>query len=95
MIRAFRKYHRIIAIAACIPLILTVITGIGITIFDQWLEQEEISEFLLELHTLEILHLQGIYPILNGFGLVGLLVTGLSMTGLFKKRPQPKNAGDS
>lgn len=95
MIRAFRKYHRMIAIAACIPLILTVITGIGITIFDEWLEQEQISEFFLELHTLEIFHLEKIYPVLNGLGLVGLLVTGLSMTGLFRKRPQPKSSGDS
>ena len=86
MMRAFRKYHRQIAIAVCLPLILTVITGVGYTIFDEWFEQEEIAGFLLRLHTLDILGLEKIYPLLNGLGLIGLLVTGLSMTGLFKKR---------
>jgi uncharacterized iron-regulated membrane protein len=92
--RVFRKYHRYIAIAVFAPLILTVITGMGYTIFDEWLGQEEIGEFLLKLHTLDILGLESIYPILNGLGLVGLLVTGLSMTGLFKKRSQPNITND-
>lgn len=87
MIRVFRKYHRSIAIAASLPLILTVITGVGYTIFDEWFEQEQIAEFLLGIHTMKLLGLEGIYPILNGLGLIGLLFTGLSMTGLFKKRP--------
>lgn len=88
MIRAFRKYHRSLAIAVCIPLILTVITGVGYSILDEWFEQEEAAEFLLRLHTLDILGLEKIYPLLNGLGLAGLLVTGLSMTGLFRKRSQ-------
>ncbi|HBB31719.1 MAG TPA: peptidase [Cyanobacteria bacterium UBA8803] len=92
MIRTFRKYHRAIAIATCLPLFLTVITGIGYTIFDEWFEQKNIGRFLIRLHTLEIFHLGRIYPLLNGLALVGLLVTGLSMTGLFKKRPDPKKA---
>jgi uncharacterized iron-regulated membrane protein len=90
MIRAFRKYHRQLAIAVSLPLILTVITGMGYSIFDEWFGQEKIAEFLLEIHTFEILGLEKIYPVLNGLGLVGLLVTGLSMSGLFKKRSQPK-----
>ncbi len=45
---------------------------------------------LIKLHTGEILHLQGIYPILNGIGLIGLLVTGLSMSNLFKSKVPPK-----
>ncbi|AFY75917.1 MAG: peptidase [Hydrococcus sp. C42_A2020_068] len=94
MIRSFRKYHRYIAIAVFAPLILTVITGMGYIIFDEWLGQEEIGGFLLRLHTLDILGLESIYPILNGLGLAGLIVTGLSMTGLFKKRSQPKSTGD-
>lgn len=91
MFKAFRKYHRLIAIAVSIPLILTVITGVGYTIFEEWFGQEEFADFLLELHTFEILGLEKIYPLLNALGLVGLLVTGLSMTGLFKKRSQPKH----
>ncbi|MDP5017784.1 MAG: peptidase, partial [Dolichospermum sp.] len=51
------------------------------------------SRLMLEIHTGEIFHLQAIYPILNGFGLIGLLVTGMSMSGLFnqKKRPNVNN----
>lgn len=94
MIRAFRKYHRQIAIILSLPLILTVITGVGYTLVADWFGQEESGEFLLELHTLELFHLEKIYPLLNGLGLIGLLVTGLSMTGLFKTRKPPKNIQD-
>ncbi|MEA5533527.1 peptidase [Crocosphaera sp. XPORK-15E] len=86
MIRLFRKYHRFLAIAVCLPLILTVISGVGYTIFDEWFEQDEIAHFLIKIHTMKLLGLEGIYPLLNGLGLIGLLVTGLSMTSLFKKR---------
>jgi hypothetical protein len=41
---------------------------------------------------MEIIHLEKIYPILNGLGLIGLLITGLSMTGLFRERPQTNKA---
>lgn len=94
MARTFRKYHRLIAIAVCLPLFLTVLSGIGISIFDEWFHQDKISNFLLRVHTLDIFGLEGIYPVLNGLGLLGLLITGLTMTNLFKKRSQPKNIGD-
>ena len=86
MIRFFRKYHRFLAIALSLPLILTVLTGMGYTIFDEWFHMGKFGHFLMEIHTMEILGLDEIYPVLNGLGLVGLLVTGLSMTGLFRKR---------
>ncbi|MBD2168329.1 peptidase [Calothrix membranacea FACHB-236] len=91
MNRMFRKYHRQIAIALCIPLFLTVLTGMGYTIADEWFHQGELGEFLLRIHTFEILRLGKIYPILNGLGLLGLLITGISMTGLFRKRPEQNN----
>jgi hypothetical protein len=86
MNRMFRRYHRQIAIILCLPLFLTVLTGMGYTIAHEWLHQDELGEFFLGLHTLEIIHLEGIYPILNGLGLVGLLITGVTMTGLFRQR---------
>lgn len=86
MNRVFRKYHRQLAIILCLPLFLTVITGVGYTIFDKLLEQEQLGEFFLKLHTFEFLGLEKIYPLLNGLGLIGLLVTGLTMTGLFKNK---------
>ncbi|MBD2298074.1 peptidase [Nostoc sp. FACHB-190] len=86
MNRMFRRYHRQIAIILCLPLFLTVLTGMGYTIAHELLHQDEIGQFLLGLHTLEIIHLEKIYPLLNGLGLVGLLITGVTMTGLFRKR---------
>ncbi|QXE22197.1 PepSY-associated TM helix protein [Richelia sinica FACHB-800] len=49
------------------------------------------ASLLLSIHTGEIFHLEGIYPILNGIGLIGLLVTGLSMSGLFAKKNRPNS----
>ncbi|MBU7584748.1 MAG: peptidase [Nostoc sp. TH1S01] len=86
MNRMFRRYHRQLAIILCLPLFLTVLTGMGYTVAHEWLHQDELGEFLLGLHTLEIIHLEEIYPILNGLGLVGLLITGVTMTGLFRQR---------
>ena len=59
----------------------------GYTILVAWFELEDTAELLLGLHTLEIIHLDKFYPVLNGLGLIGLLVTGMTMTNMFKKRP--------
>jgi multidrug transporter EmrE-like cation transporter len=94
MKRAFRKYHRTIGIIICLPLILTVLTGMLTTIVKEWpINTGLSSNLLLKIHTGEILHLEVIYPILNGLGLIGLLVTGMSMSGLFehKKRRNINN----
>jgi hypothetical protein len=88
MVRTFRKYHRTLAIIMTLPLGLTILTGFGYTFFDEWLHMDSLGHFLMELHTGEILGLDEIYPILNGLGALGLLVTGVSMTRLIKaKRP--------
>jgi hypothetical protein len=92
MIKNFRKYHRSIAIAACTPLVLTVVTGDLITFTGERLGQGEVAETIRKVHALEIIHLEKIFPLLNAIGLVGLLVTGLSMSGLFRKRPRPKGS---
>jgi hypothetical protein len=89
MKRAFRKYHRTIAIVLCLPLLLTVLTGVAVTLVGEWSLSLGLSRsFLLKLHTGELFHLESIYPLLNGLGLLGLLVTGISMTSLFKQRNQ-------
>jgi hypothetical protein len=74
------------AIAICLPLFLTVLSGVGYTIFDEWLGQEELRGLMMRLHTLDFLGLEKIYPLLNGLGIIGLLVTGLSMTRLFQSK---------
>ncbi|TAE56836.1 MAG: peptidase [Nostocales cyanobacterium] len=94
MKKSFRKYHRIIGIIVCLPLLLTVVTGMLATVVQEWpISIGLSSRLMLKIHTGEIFHLQAIYPILNGVGLIGLLVTGMSMSGLFnqKKKPNPKN----
>jgi len=90
MKKAFRKYHRILAIIIALPLTLTVLIGMLTTVVKEWPINTEISaRLLLKVHTGEIFNLQAIYPILNGLGIIGLLVTGLSMSGLFGRRKQP------
>lgn len=94
MNRTFRKYHRQIAIIISLPLFVTVITGMAVTVVREWsfINTGIPSRFLLQIHTGEIFHLAAIYPILNGLGLIGLLVTGLSMSGLFRNnKGQGKN----
>jgi hypothetical protein len=85
--RSFRKYHRILAPIIFLPLILTTITGMAATMTAEWQLNLGISRhLLLDIHTGEIFHLQSVYPILNGLGVIGLLVTGISMTGIFKNK---------
>ncbi|WP_104906772.1 peptidase [Nostoc sp. 'Lobaria pulmonaria (5183) cyanobiont'] len=87
MKRSFRKYHRTIGIIICLPLILTVLTGMLTTIVKEWPISTGISSsLLLRIHTGEIFHLEAVYPIFNGLGLIGLLVTGISMSGLFNQK---------
>jgi hypothetical protein len=87
--RAFRKYHRILASIIFLPLILTTLTGMATTITAEWKWNLGISRsFLLELHTGEFFHLQAVYPMLNGIGTIGLLITGITMTGIFDRKPK-------
>ena len=86
MKRAFRKYHRWISLIVALPVLLTTITGILVTIAKEWsLSIELPTRLLLKVHTGEIFHLQAIYPILNGVGLIGLVITGLSMSRVFRE----------
>ena len=45
---------------------------------------------LTSIHTFKIFKLDAILPALNGLALIGLVATGLSMTGLFAHRRQPR-----
>ena len=89
MKRLFRKYHRAIALITAIPIFLTVVTGMAVTFIREWgINLGLTPSLLLKLHTGEVFHLEAIYPILNGVGLIGLLVTGLSMSGMFDRKPR-------
>ncbi|BAY63755.1 hypothetical protein NIES22_38440 [Calothrix brevissima NIES-22] len=93
MNRFFRRYHRWLAIVCALPLMLTVITGMTFPIAKA-LHQRELAGFLIHLHTLETFGLDGIFPIVNGLGLLGLLVSGIYMTSLFRDRRLPGNRLD-
>jgi hypothetical protein len=86
----FRKYHRQIATLFCLPIFLTALTGISITIAEKWVHQPELVAVLTSIHTFKIFKLDAILPALNGLALIGLVATGLSMTGLFAHRRQPR-----
>jgi hypothetical protein len=62
----------------------------GYTIADEWLHQEALGKVFMSIHTFKILNLEAIFPLLNGISLIGLLITGLSLSGLFRKRSEPK-----
>ncbi len=85
MNRLFRKYHRWLAIVCALPLLLTVITGMTFPIAKAS-HQRQLASSLIHLHTLEIFGLDSFFPIINGIGILGLLMTGLSMTRLFRER---------
>lgn len=85
MNRVFRKYHRWLAIVCSLPLLVTVITGMTFPIAKA-LHQRELAGFLIHLHTLETFGLDGFFPIINGLGLLGLLISRIYMTRLFRKQ---------
>ncbi|WP_017297256.1 hypothetical protein [Nodosilinea nodulosa] len=92
MVRTFRKYHRSLAIIMALPLGLTILTGLGYTIFEDWLHIDSIGRILIGLHSGELLGLEDIYPVLNGVGAIGLLVTGVVMGGLMKSNRKSQNS---
>lgn len=85
MNRLLRKYHRWLAIVCALPLLLTVLTGMTFPIAKA-LQQRQLAGFLIHLHTLETFGLGDFFPIINGLGLLGLLITGLYMTRLFRDK---------
>ncbi|MEM7591393.1 MAG: peptidase [Cyanobacteria bacterium P01_A01_bin.83] len=76
MSRLFRKYHRWLAIICSLPLFLTVITGIAFPLAKS-LHQRQLARWLIHVHTMEILGLDEWFPIINGLGSLGLLITGV------------------
>lgn len=90
MYRLFRKYHRSLAIICALPLLLTVLTGMTFPLAKA-LHQRQLAGFLIHLHTLETFGLDAFFPIINGLGLLGLLITGMYMTSLVRKQRSTSN----
>ncbi|GAA6621675.1 PepSY domain-containing protein [Scytonema sp. NUACC26] len=90
----FRKIHRKIAPILFLPLLASALTGIAYRVGRYWFNiPNQVANFFMVIHQGEYLGqpLVPIYVLLVGLGLIGLIVTGLSMTKLFgTNRPSPK-----
>lgn len=78
----FRKLHRKIAPILFLPLLLSATTGIAYRIGKTWFGlSNDVVEYLLVVHQGEYLGrpLVPVYVLLSGLGLLGLVITGLSM----------------
>lgn len=87
----FRKYHRQLSIILSLPLILMAITGTISPILEA-LRFESAAEFVRKVHSGKIFFGTAylIYAVLSGLGLLGLLVTGLSMLRLSSRHKRLK-----
>ncbi len=83
----FRQFHRAIALIMALPILLTAITGSIYQITDL---SGHGSDWLLDMHkgNFGALKLEAIYPFLNAFGLLFLLVTGILL--LLNSRRNPR-----
>lgn len=90
----FRRYHRKLAILTLLPMFLITVTGIAIPIIDE-LGNADFTEFITKVHSGNIFGSDLVYSVLAGLGLLGLLVTGVTMTGLMPgKRSSTNNFDD-
>ena len=91
----WRKLHRFIAPIIFLPIFLTTITGVAYRLGRSWFNIPKgygtFTETLMMIHQGEFLgkQLMPFYVFLDGLGLIGLLVTGLFMMGILKKRRRP------
>lgn len=85
----FRTIHKLVAPILFLPLVLSAITGIGYRVARSYLGwSKEQAEIFMVIHQGEYLgdFFKPIYVLLLGLGLLGMLVTGINMTSLFRKR---------
>ncbi|NEP86635.1 MAG: PepSY domain-containing protein [Okeania sp. SIO2C2] len=94
MKQTFRKLHRIIAPIVFLPLFVTVITGVAYRLGRNWfgLSRDQ-AHILMVIHEAEYLgeDIKPFYVLLNGIGLIWMLVTGIIMSGLFNKKKPKQN----
>ncbi len=81
-LRHFRELHRMIAPVVLLPLLVTIFTGIVYRLGKSWfgLTREQ-AHFLMDIHEGTYLGetLEPIYVLINGLGLMWMLVTGSAM----------------
>lgn len=89
----FRKVHRIAAPIIFLPLAVSAVTGLIYRIGRSWFQMsDEVGEIFLKIHQGEYLgeFLMPIYVLLVGLGSILMLVSGINMTGIFRKKRQPQ-----
>ncbi len=83
-IRQFRKLHQTVAPIVLLPLLVTVCTGVTYRIAKSWfgLSRDQVH-WLMTLHEGEYLGqtLEPFYVLLNGLGVLWMLITGGIMVG--------------
>ena len=82
----FRKLHRKTALIIFLPLLISALTGIIYRLGKSWFGMSnQLGNIFMVIHQGEYLGtpLVPIYVLLVGLGLLGMIVTGLSMTGIF------------
>jgi len=91
-LKSFRKYHRIFAPIVLLPLLVTVITGVTFNLSEEWFKfPEKVNELIITIHKGGYLgeKLTPLYVLLNGLGLVFMLVTGVLMLLNSTRRQYP------
>lgn len=80
--RQFRKLHRAVAPIVLLPMFITVLTGVTYRIGKSWfgLSRDQVH-FLMVIHEGEYFGqvLEPVYVLLNGLGLLWMLITGSVM----------------
>ena len=95
---ALRKFHKVLAPIVFLPLFVTVITGIAYRLGIAWfgLTKEQVY-ILVKIHEGAVLgdFLRPFYVLLNGIGLLWMLITGLIISGIFERKPKKETKSKS
>jgi hypothetical protein len=85
-----RSLHRFLTPIFFLPLIVSASTGIIYRLGKAWFGlSAEQAEFFLDIHQGSYLgkDLRALYVLIVGLGLLAIIVTGIQMTGILRKRP--------
>jgi uncharacterized iron-regulated membrane protein len=83
ILRFLRQYHRRFALVMVLPLLMTALTGIVMPMSHDL--PEPLGGLVYQIHTGSWFS-QKAYGVLNGLGLLTMVLSGLSMTPLFRNR---------
>lgn len=93
-IRDIRKVHRKLAPFIFLPLLLSALTGVSYRIGKSWFGLgDNFGEAMMVIHQGTWLgpQLRPFYVLLNALGAIGMIITGIVMSGLFFRRSKPSS----